>query len=80
MKYKIETKELYTDNGLLVKKMQCPKVVYWVNMMPGKNDIERICSHCNKSVLNVDFFSDDEILFLLNKRPETCIKIYAKKS
>jgi hypothetical protein len=80
MKYKIETKELYTDNGLLVKKMQCPKVVYWDNMMPGKNDIERICSHCNKSVLNVDFFSDDEILFLLNKRPETCIKIYAKKS
>jgi len=79
MKYKTDTKELYTDNGLLVKKMSCPKVVYWENMMPGKNDIERICSYCNKSVLNVDFLSDDEILFLLNKRPETCIKINAKK-
>ena len=40
-------------------------------MMPGKNEMERICSHCNKSVLNTEFLSDDEVLFLLTKRPET---------
>ena len=80
MKYKNDTKELYTDNGLFVKKMQCPRVVDWENMMPGKNEIERICNQCNKSVLNTEFLSDEEVLFLLNKRPETCIKISAKKS
>ena len=78
MKYKIDTKELYTDNGVFVKKMQCPIGVNWENMKPGKSDLERVCSHCNKSILNVEFLSDDEVLFLLNKRPETCIKINTK--
>ncbi len=79
MKYKIDTKELYTDNGVFVKKMHCPREVDWDNIQPGKNDLERRCNHCNKSVLNADFLSDDEVLFLLNKRPETCLKINAKK-
>ena len=79
MKYKVDTSELYTDNGLFVKKMQCQISVDWDIMMPGKNEMERICSHCNKSVLNTEFISDDEVLFLLTKRPETCIKINAKQ-
>ena len=78
MKYKIDTKELYTDNGTFLKKMQCPIGVDWGNLEPGKNDLERICSHCNKSVLDVELLSDDEVLFVLNKRPDTCIKINTK--
>ena len=78
MKYKIETKELYTDKGVFVKKMQCQIRVDWGKMEPGNNDLERICSHCNKSVLDVEFLSDEEVLFLLNKKPETCIKINTK--
>lgn len=78
MKYKIETKELYTDKGVSVKKMQCQIGVDWEKMELGNNDLERICSHCNKSVLDVEFLSDDEVLFLLNKKPETCIKINTK--
>ncbi len=79
MQYKVDTKELYTDKGEFVKKMQCPRDVEWGNIMPGKNDIERNCIHCNKSVLNIEFLSDDEVVFLLNKRPETCLKINAKR-
>jgi hypothetical protein len=79
MKYNADTKELYTDNDVFVKKMQCLIGVDWENMAPGKNDLERICFHCNKSVLDVDFLSDDEVLYLMSKRPETCIKISAKK-
>ncbi len=78
MKYKIDTKELYTDKGVFVKKMQCQIGVDWDKMELGNNDLERICSHCNKSVLDVEFLSDDEVLFLLNKKPETCIKINTK--
>ncbi len=79
MKYKVETSELFTDNGLFVKKMQCEISVDWESMLPGQNDIERICNHCNKSVLNTEFLSDDEVVFLLTKRPETCIKTNAKR-
>jgi len=79
MKCKVDTKEVFTDKGVFIKKMQCPIVVDWDKMMPGKNEMERICSQCNKSVLNTDFLSDEEVLFLLSKKPETCIKINAKK-
>ena len=79
MQYKVDTKELYTDKGKFIKKMQCPRDVDWGNLTPGKYDIERYCIHCNKSILNVEFLSDDEVVFLLNKRPETCLKIKAKK-
>lgn len=79
MQYKVDTKELYTDKGEFVKKMQCPRDVEWGNITTGKNDIERNCIHCNKSVLNIEFLSDDEVVFLLNKRPETCLKINAKR-
>jgi hypothetical protein len=79
MKYKADTSELYTDNGLLVKKMQCEIPVYWGTMSPGKNDMERICTHCNRSVLNTEFLSDYEVVFLMKKRPETCIKTNAKR-
>jgi hypothetical protein len=80
MKYNPDTKELHTDKGVFIKKMQCPKVVYWEDMLPGKNDLERVCSGCNKSVMDVEFLSDDEVLFLLNKRPDTCIKVNTKKN
>jgi hypothetical protein len=78
MKYKVDTKELYTDKGEFVKKLECEKKADWENMMPGKNDLERICTHCNKSVMDVEFLSDDEILFFVKKRPETCIKVRAQ--
>jgi hypothetical protein len=79
MQYKVDTKELFTDKGEFVKKMQCPIDVEWEDIIPVKNDIERNCVHCNKSVLNVEFLSDDEVVFLVNKRPETCLKVNAKK-
>jgi hypothetical protein len=79
MKYKIDTKELITDKGIVLKKMQCSIEVDWEEMQPGKNDLERICSHCNKTVLNIDSLSDEEVIFVLSKKPDTCIKINAKK-
>ena len=79
MKYNTETKELFTDNGILLKKMQCPTEVDWEKMDPGKNDLEKICNQCNKSVLNTDTLSDEEVMFVLSENPDKCLKINAKK-
>jgi hypothetical protein len=79
MKYNIDTKELFTDTGLLLKKMQCPIDVDWEKMEPGKNDLEKICLHCNKSVLNTDFFTDEEVMFLLKRDGDKCLKVNTKK-
>ncbi len=66
MKYKVETKELFTDQGILLKKMQCPVEVKWEEMQPGKNDLEKICTQCNKMVLDIDTLSE-EIIYLRSK-------------
>ena len=73
MKYKVDTSELFTDNGLFVKKMQCQISVDWDIMMPGKNEMERICSHCNKSVLNTEFLSDDENKRILSLKEDALL-------
>jgi hypothetical protein len=79
MRYNVETRELFTNEGTLIKKMYCPIDVNWEKMEPGKNDLERICRHCNKSVIDTDFLTDEEILFLLNQDRDRCIKINSKK-
>jgi hypothetical protein len=78
MKYNPDTKELFTDNGILLKKMQCPINVDWESMQAGKNDLEKICLHCNKPVLNTDFLTEDEVMFLLKKDGNKCLKVNAK--
>ena len=79
MQYEGDTKGLYTDKGEFVKIMRCPKGVQWGTMPSGENDIKRNCIHCNKTVLNVEFLSDDEVVFVVNKNPETCLNINAKR-
>ncbi len=79
MKYKVETKELFTFQGILLKKMQCPVEVKWEEMQPGKNDLEKICTQCNKMVLDIDTLSEEEVSFLLSKNPDICLKINVKK-
>jgi hypothetical protein len=77
MIYNVKTKELYTDNGVLLKKMDCPIHANWENMVPGSNELEKICLHCNKTVLNTDYLLDEEVLFLL-KKGDRCLKVNAK--
>jgi hypothetical protein len=78
MKYNSETKELFTEKGIFLKKMQCPDKVDWEKMEPGKNDLEKICLICNKSVLNTDYLTDEEVLFVLEKNGDQCLKVTAK--
>ena len=75
MKYNEKTKELYTNNGQFLKKINCPQIFDWEKMEKGKNDLERKCSICKKSVIDTSFLSDSEILYIMEKDNNTCLKI-----
>ncbi len=75
MKYNPTTKEIYTDEGRFIKKMNCPEKAEWENMEKGENDLKRTCEICNKSVVDTEFLSDDELLFLVEKDANTCLRI-----
>jgi hypothetical protein len=75
MKYNPTTKEIFTNEGQFIKKMSCPKKVEWENMEKGENDLKRMCKICNKSVIDTEFLSDDEVLFLVEKDANSCLRI-----
>jgi hypothetical protein len=75
MKYNAETKELFTDKGVFLKKMQCHEDVEWKKMEKGKNDLVKICNLCKKEVISTECLSDDEIKFILEKDSNTCLYI-----
>ena len=68
------TKELYASSGQLIKKMKCPYNVNWDNL-EVTNIASRKCSVCEHSITDTQFLSDDELLQLVNKQPDTCLKI-----
>ena len=75
MKYNPTTKEIFTNEGKFIKKMSCPEKAEWETMEKGENELKRMCNICNKSVIDTEFLSDDEVLFLVEKDPNTCLRI-----
>ncbi len=75
MKYNSTTKEIFTDDGKFIKKMSCPQKAEWETMEKGENALKRKCTICNKSVIDTEFLSDVEVLFLVEKDANTCLRI-----
>ncbi len=75
MKYNLTTKEIFTNDGQFIKKMNCPEKADWDTMDKTDNDLKRMCTICNKSVIDTEFLSDDEVLYLAEKDPNICLRI-----
>jgi hypothetical protein len=75
MKYNLTTKEIFTNDGQFIKKMNCPEKADWDTMDKTDNDLKRMCNICNKSVIDTEFLSDDEVLYLAEKDPTICLRI-----
>lgn len=76
MKFNPITKELFTDSGQFIKRLFCPYKVYWENLLLNKeNPATRFCSHCNHQIIDTAMISDTELLEVLRKDSETCLKV-----
>ena len=75
MKFNPNTNKLYTDKGELIKQMHCPKDISWEDMELTSNDLRRKCGYCMKEVVDTEFLTDDEVLFITKLNPETCFRI-----
>ena len=68
MKINPSNKELYTDSGTFLKRLQCPVSVMWKNMTENGSNT-RACSHCDKTIHDTELLRDAEIEHLLEKDP-----------
>ena len=75
MKFDPITKEVFTDNGEFIKKLDCPYKMNWDDLEEVNNPILRNCSICDQSIIDTENISDDELLKMVRHKPDTCIKI-----
>ena len=70
----IQNSNVIDSEGRLLKKLSCPKRITDL-VLETPNAVESLCTHCERNVLNTDFFDDSEIIHRLNKDSSICLKI-----
>lgn len=70
------TKTLYTDSGEKIKQLHCNVNQQWddLTVIEGFTDTKH-CDYCQQNIIDTAAMSDDFLLQLLQKNPETCLKI-----
>lgn len=74
MKFDPIKKELFTENGEFIKKMNCPYKVNWDNLEKS-NSLSRRCLNCDQQIVDTEHLSDDALLIMMRENPNTCLKI-----
>jgi hypothetical protein len=68
-------KTLYTDEGVLIKKLECPRTVRWSELgsagVPGVN----VCAVCERPIIDTDGVRDEAVLAMVRSDPATCLKV-----
>jgi hypothetical protein len=75
MKYNPITQELYTDSGTFLKRLHCPLAKQWEQLDITSSAMAKTCTTCNKAVYETSLLTDSELQDMLQKVPETCLKI-----
>ena len=68
------TNELFSDSGILIKKLECPYKIAWKDL-EVINKVSRNCSVCDHQILDTAFFTDDALLEVVSNNPATCFKV-----
>lgn len=68
------TKELFSDSGILIKKLECSYKMEWKDL-EVINKVSRNCSVCDHQILDTAFFTDDALLVVVSNNPATCFKV-----
>ncbi len=75
MIFKLSTKELFSNEGVFIKKLHCPYYIKWQELDDSKCATHKECSVCNKTIYNSINMNDQQIVDLVARDPEACLKI-----
>lgn len=67
-------KEIYTDKGEFIKKLDCPYRLHW-DQLDVIDTTSRKCTYCDHFILDTKFITDDELMAMVKNNPKTCVKI-----
>lgn len=76
MQFNPITKDVFTDKGQFVKRIECPLKMTWNFLAPIQGDLQnRHCLQCQNTVMDTENIADSTLLSIISFEPRTCIKI-----
>jgi hypothetical protein len=75
MKFNPHTNHLFTDDGLLIKRLHCPFRLDWRKLGPTDDPAARRCDICQHAVTDTAHRTEAELLALMAENPKTCLKV-----
>lgn len=80
MKVKLKTKELFTDEGRLIKKLDCKYNVTKQDLVDFKDrSMIGHCPHCWKGIIKTENLSDSDMVNEVNRNPDICFFVDLKQ-
>ena len=70
----IKDKNIFSDDGNLLKVIDCPRNVRGSDLIQTSYN-QFHCDGCEKQVVATDYLSEPTIIQLLADAPDTCLKI-----
>lgn len=74
MKFNPLTKEIHTDKGEFIKRLNCPYKMNWDNL-EVTHSTSRKCANCDHLIVDTEFLSDDDLLSMVRQNLDTCLKV-----
>ena len=67
-------KNIYMDDGSFLKKIECPKNIS-ASDLSTQPDNKLFCNECEKSILDVQAISENNLVKVLKEDKNACLKI-----
>ena len=73
-----QTKKLYTDDGVFIKKLHCPLKMH-VAQLQATNDT-LFCQQCQHTIVDTANLTEQQLQNIVEKNPEVCIAVSAAQT
>ncbi|CAM4146217.1 hypothetical protein [Vibrio neonatus] len=66
---------LLTTDGIKIKQFSCPLQKNWEQLSWTKSEFKRFCSSCDKHVIDLTTFTEEQIIAIFKIAPDACAYI-----
>jgi len=80
MKFNPQTNQLFTDDGVLIKVLQCPEQQQWEQMQISTSSPQRYCDECSRTVLDTSSMKEDDVVVAVRADPSTCLCVSMRQA
>jgi hypothetical protein len=76
MQFNPITKDIFTDEGQFIKRLECPFKLSWEVLTPIQGTVrQKHCSQCESNVTDTDMLDDETLRLLVSQESTICLKV-----